>query len=52
MQIHGSLFLTPDMKCVSENYVTHRAARIVVTKKERWIELEIACDVAGETNCR
>ena len=40
------------MKRVGEHNVTHQAARIVVTEIDRWIELEIFCDVAGETDRR
>lgn len=42
----------PEMKGVSEDYVTHHAARVVVTEIERGIELEVGCDIAGETNRR
>src|SRR5947207_14118768 len=45
-------FVAPQMKRVGEHNVTHQAARIVVTEIDRWIELEIFCDVAGETDRR
>src|SRR5206468_9514934 len=46
------LFVAPDMEGVSEHNITHQAAWIIVTEIERWIELEIPCDVASETDGR
>src|SRR5262249_29258617 len=46
------VFATPKMQRVSENYVAHHAAQIVVAEIDRWVELKIACDVAGETDGR
>jgi hypothetical protein len=47
-----SFFITPQVKRVGEHNITHHAAQIVVTEIDRRIELEIACDVAGETDRR
>ena len=44
------VLVSPKMECVSENYVAHHAAQIVVAEIDRWIELEIAREVAGETD--
>ena len=44
--------VAPQMERVGENYITHHAAQIVVTEIDRWIELEIPCDIAGETDRR
>ena len=46
------IFVTPQMKRVGEHNITHHAAQIVVTEIDRWIELEIPCDIAGETDRR
>ena len=45
-------FVSPQMKRVRENDVTEDAAQIVVAEINRGIELEIGCDVAGETDGR
>ena len=43
---------TPEMKGVSENDIAENASWIVVAEIDRWVELKIACDVAGETDGR
>ena len=45
-------FAAPEMKSVSENYVTEQIMLRTVVDIKRGIELEIACDVTGETDCR
>ena len=40
------------MKSVSENYVAHQIVLWTIADIERGIELEIACHVAGEPDCR
>ena len=47
-----AFFFSPKMKSVRENKVAHDAPWIVVTKIERWVELEVGGDVAGETDGR
>src|SRR4029079_5355997 len=46
------IFVTPQVKRVGEHNITHHAPQIVVTEIECWIELEIRCDIAGETDRR
>ena len=41
-----------EMKCISENYVTEQIVLWTIADVECRIELEIACDVAGETDRR
>ena len=45
-------FAAPEMKCVGENYVAKQIVLRTVADVERGIELEIACDVTGETDRR
>ena len=40
------------MKCVTENYVTKQIVPRAIVDIERGVELEIARDVAGETDRR
>ena len=42
-------FAAPEMKSVSEDYVAKQIVLRTIIDVERGIELEIACDVAGET---
>src|SRR5437764_7243589 len=46
------LFATPEMKSISENDVAKQIVFRTVADVERGIELEVWCDVAGETDCR
>ena len=43
-------FVSPKMKRVSENYITKQIVTRTIIDVERWIKLEIRCDVAGETD--
>jgi hypothetical protein len=40
------------MKSVRENYVAKQIVLGVIADIERWVELEIGCHVAGETDRR
>ena len=42
----------PEMKCVTENYVAKQIVLRAIVDIERGVELEIARDVAGETDRR
>jgi len=45
-----SFFAAPEMKSVRENYVAKQIVFGIIADIERGIELEIGCDVAGETD--
>jgi hypothetical protein len=44
----GVVSAAPQMKGVSENYITEEIVLWTIVDVERRIELEIACDIAGE----
>ena len=46
------LLVAPQMKCVGEDYVAEQIVLRSIADIKRGIELEIACDVAGETDRR
>ena len=46
------LLAVPKVKCVSENYVAEEIVLRTIVDVECGIELEIPCDVAGETDRR
>ena len=48
----AALFFAPEVKCVTENYVTKQIVLRAIVDIERGVELEIARDVAGETDRR
>jgi hypothetical protein len=47
-----SFFAAPEMKSVRENYVAKQIVLRAIVDVERGVELEIARDVAGETDRR
>ena len=43
---------TPEMKRVRENDITEQIVLRTIIDIKRGVELEVRCDVAGETDCR
>ena len=44
------VFVAPEVKCVTENYVAKQIVLWTIIDIKRGIELEVWCDVAGETD--